>query len=85
MPQTGDKCNDLFLLSKNIKQVKNHTDRSTIEIEFEKNKEECTFKPHINHNKSPSHLHQNQAEIIDRRSPRSIKDLRGAMKSIERM
>ena len=38
MPQTGNKCKDLFELSKNMKSVKNNLDRSTIEIDYEKNK-----------------------------------------------
>jgi hypothetical protein len=48
MPQTGNKFNDLFELSKNMKQIKNQTDRTTIEVEYEKNKGQCTFKPQIN-------------------------------------
>ena len=80
MPQTGNKCNDLFELSKNMKQIKTNTDRSTIDVEFEKNKGQCTFKPKINYSNAA------QAVILnERKSPRSIKDLRGAQKSIERM
>jgi hypothetical protein len=75
MPQTGNKFNDLFELSKNMKQIKNLTDRTTIEVEYEKNKGQCTFKPHINHNPTV-----NAANTIlnEKKSPRSIKDLRGA-------
>lgn len=45
MPNTGNKFNDLYELSKNLQQHKKNMDKSTVEYEFEKSKEECTFKP----------------------------------------
>lgn len=55
MPQTGNKCNDLFELSKQIRQIKgNNTDRTTIDLDYEKNKAQCTFKPKINSQNAPS-------------------------------
>ena len=45
MESTGDKFNDLFILSKKIDFVKPKRDKSTQDIEFEKSKEECTFRP----------------------------------------
>ncbi len=38
MPHTGNKCIDLYELSKNLHKIKQQTDKSTIEYEFEKNK-----------------------------------------------
>ena len=75
MPQTGNKFNDLFELSKNMKQIKNQTDRTTIEVEYEKNKGQCTFKPQINHNLTGNAVN---TVLNEKKSPRSIKDLRGA-------
>lgn len=48
MPQTGDKCKDLYLLSKNLKQIRTNQDRTTEEVEFSKQAPECTFKPQTN-------------------------------------
>lgn len=48
MPNTGNKFNDLYELSKNIRQIKINNDKTTEEYEFEKNKTELTFKPQIN-------------------------------------
>ena len=45
MPNTGNKFNDLYELSKNLQQHKKNIDKSTVEYEFEKSKDECTFKP----------------------------------------
>ena len=45
MEQTGDIFNDLYVLSKKIEFIKPKQDKTTIDYEFEKNKEECTFKP----------------------------------------
>jgi hypothetical protein len=75
MPQTGNKFNDLFELSKNMKQIKNQTDRTTIEVEYEKNKGQCTFKPQINYNPTVNGV---STVLNEKKSPRSIKDLRGA-------
>jgi hypothetical protein len=45
MESTGNKFNDLFVLSKKIEFIKPKRDKSTQDIEFEKGKEECTFRP----------------------------------------
>jgi hypothetical protein len=43
-----DKCAELFEFSKHIKDLKKTvTDKTTEEVEFERAKEECTFKPII--------------------------------------
>ena len=47
MEQTGDKFNDLFVLSKKIDFLKPRRDRSTEDLEFERGREECTFQPKI--------------------------------------
>lgn len=47
MEQTGNKFNDLYLLSKKIDFIKPKRDKSTDEIEYQKNKEECTFVPSL--------------------------------------
>jgi hypothetical protein len=41
---TGDKFNDLYLLAK-VQQNKQKQDKTSEELEYEKNKEECTFAP----------------------------------------
>ena len=44
----GDKCAELYDHAKQVIQVKANTqDRSTEEVEFERGRVECTFKPHI--------------------------------------
>jgi hypothetical protein len=43
---TGDKCNDLYQISK-VKQ-KNKIDKTKDEYEFEKASQECTFQPNTN-------------------------------------
>lgn len=45
MESTGDKFNDLYALSKRIEFIKPKRDKSTQDIEFEKGRSECTFKP----------------------------------------
>ena len=42
---TGDKHSDLYSVSKKIEFLRPKVDRKTEEIEYEKNKNECTFKP----------------------------------------
>lgn len=42
MPNTGNKFNDLFELSKKIKPLKSK-DKNLDEFEYEKGKDECTF------------------------------------------
>ena len=76
MPNTGNKCIDLYELSKNLQKIKKQADKNTIDYEFEKNREECTFKPTIINLKSP------KTEKIQKTS---VKEMRGAQKSIERM
>ena len=69
-----------------MKSVKNQADRSTIEVEYEKNKGQCTFKPQINQVQATVVSHNNiNRQLEEKKSPRSINDLRGAQKSIERM
>lgn len=45
MPNTGNKFNDLYELSKNLQQVKVKADKTKQEYEYERNKDECTFRP----------------------------------------
>ena len=48
MPNTGNRCNDLYLLSKNMqRQRKNIKEKTANDIEYEKSKDECTFKPNL--------------------------------------
>jgi hypothetical protein len=44
MTQTGDKFNDLYMLGKKLNK-RQKEDKTTEEIEFERNKDECTFAP----------------------------------------
>ena len=44
MPSSGDKFTDLYLLSKKLKSLPKQ-EKTSEELEFEKNKEECTFAP----------------------------------------
>ena len=48
MPNTGNKCIDLYELSKNLQKIKKPSDKNTIDYEFEKNRDQCTFMPIIN-------------------------------------
>lgn len=48
MPKSGNKYNDLYELSKQLKQHKVIRDKSNQEYEFEKSKDECTFTPNLN-------------------------------------
>lgn len=47
MEETGDKFNDLYVLSKKIDFLKPKRDKSSQELEYEKAKDECTFKPKV--------------------------------------
>lgn len=47
MAQTGDKFNDLYELSKKINKMQPKEDRTSEEIEYEKNKDACTFAPNV--------------------------------------
>jgi hypothetical protein len=38
MPKTGNKFNDLYELSKNIRQIKQNNDKTTEEYEYDKNR-----------------------------------------------
>jgi len=43
-----DKCSELFEFSKQLQQMKKTvTDKTTEEVEYQRSKEECTFKPMI--------------------------------------
>jgi hypothetical protein len=48
MPNTGDRCNDLYVLSKAMNQNKSKIEKTKDECEYERYKEECTFKPTTN-------------------------------------
>ena len=50
MVNTGNKFLDLYELSKNIKMIKTTADKSTVEYEYEKQKDQCTFKPNLSSN-----------------------------------
>lgn len=39
MPNTGNKCIDLYELSKNLQKIKKPSDKNTIDYEFEKNRD----------------------------------------------
>lgn len=46
----NDKCSELYEFSKHLNQLKKTiTDKTTEEVEFERAKEQCTFKPIIHH------------------------------------
>lgn len=47
MEQTGDKFNDLYVLSKKIDFLKPKKDKTAVEIDFEKQRGECTFTPNL--------------------------------------
>lgn len=47
MEETGDKFNDLYVLSKKIDFLKPKRDKSAEDVEFERAKDECTFQPKI--------------------------------------
>jgi len=45
MESTGNKFHDLYLLSQKIDFLKPRRDKSTAEIEYELQKQECSFQP----------------------------------------
>ena len=45
MERTGNKFNDLYALRHKIDFIKPRRDKSAVEIEFEQQKAECSFKP----------------------------------------
>lgn len=47
MPNTGNKFNDLYELSKKMQPLKEHQDKSAQDYEYEKMKDECSFRPQI--------------------------------------
>ena len=47
MEQTGDVFNDLYVVSKKIEFIRPRVDKTANEIEFEKGRGECTFRPDI--------------------------------------
>lgn len=47
MPNTGNRFNDLFELSKILQPFKEKQDKSTADYEYEKMREECTFHPNL--------------------------------------
>jgi hypothetical protein len=47
MGTTGDRCNDLYELSKTLHQFKWRNDKSKDDYEYEKSKDECTFAPNL--------------------------------------
>jgi hypothetical protein len=48
MPSTGDRCNDLYALSKAMNKNKSNIEKSKDDYEYERHKDECTFKPTTN-------------------------------------
>lgn len=47
MESTGDKFNDLYVLSKKIDFLRPKKDKTTVEVDFEKNRSDCTFTPNL--------------------------------------
>lgn len=45
MSKSGNKHNDLFELSKKLTHIKWKYDKSHEDLDYERNKQECTFKP----------------------------------------
>jgi hypothetical protein len=43
MPNTGNKFNDLYELSKKLQPLKEKADKTTNDYEFEKMKDDCSF------------------------------------------
>jgi len=54
MEQTGDKFNDLYVVSKKINFLKPQIGKTRDELDYEKNRSECTFQPRINKQKNDS-------------------------------
>jgi hypothetical protein len=53
MSHSGDRFNDLYNLAKRMQQ-KPRQDKTSEEIEYEKNKDECVFAPNRNKIQSDS-------------------------------
>ena len=47
MTNTGNKFNDLFELSKKLQPLKQKEDKNAVDYEFEKSRDECSFKPNL--------------------------------------
>jgi len=47
MDHSGDKCADLHKLASKIDYVKPRVDRSPHDVDYDKNKSECYFKPKL--------------------------------------
>lgn len=47
MSNTGNKFNDLYELSKKIQPIKDQLDKTKADHEYERVKDDCTFKPNI--------------------------------------
>jgi len=47
MENTGNKFNDLYELSKKLKQHQIKTDKTNQDYEYEKSKDQCTFTPNL--------------------------------------
>lgn len=47
MPNSGNKFNDLFELSKKLQPNKDKTDKSNADYEYERMRDELTFQPQI--------------------------------------
>jgi|LauGreDrversion4_2_1035121.scaffolds.fasta_scaffold162408_2 hypothetical protein len=80
MPNSGNKFNDLYELSKIMKNQKKKEDKSTEQYEFEKHKSHLTFKPTINT--------RSAVKPSDRKSPvidDGVRQVRGMEKSVERI
>ena len=58
MEQTGDKFNDLYVLSKKIDFLRPKRDKSTDDLEFERARQECTFQPQISKKSKQSKQHE---------------------------
>lgn len=87
MPSTGNKFNDLYLLSKNLK-TKQTQEKTTEEIEFERAREECTFTPNVKRESKilPNNEKENQVKISDDRFVvREIERMKKAREERERI
>ena len=47
MEQTGDVFNDLYVLSKKIDFIRPRVDKTGNDIEYEQERNQCTFKPDL--------------------------------------
>jgi hypothetical protein len=68
---SGDKCAELYMKSKIIK-IRN--DKTTEEIEYERNKSECTFAPKLE-----------RLDVEDQRNRNRIKEDKFIQREIDRL